>query len=193
MKRQLLLHFFILLGLQSFAQNYNLDSVSHVNYQALHSANLNDCWGYTDETGIEYALVGTTKGTSIVSLADPQNPIEIFWEPGTESIWRDLQVYNDVMYVTTEAEDGLLIVDLSPLPQSTVLPVTYYFGTTGAEWQSAHDILFILIHSILWRSVSLITGIATTHTPRETGYMALISVTDSFQSLTLRITQIPFF
>jgi choice-of-anchor B domain-containing protein len=140
MKRQLLLHFFILLGLQSFAQNYNLDSVSHVNYQALHSANLNDCWGYTDETGIEYALVGTTKGTSIVSLADPQNPIEIFWEPGTESIWRDLQVYNDVMYVTTEAEDGLLIVDLSPLPQSTVLPVTYYFGTTGAEWQSAHDI-----------------------------------------------------
>lgn len=140
MKRQLLLHFFILLGLQSFAQNYNLDSVSHVNYQALHSANLNDCWGYTDETGIEYALVGTTKGTSIVSLADPQNPIEIFWELGTESIWRDLQVYNDVMYVTTEAEDGLLIVDLSPLPQSTVLPVTYYFGTTGAEWQSAHDI-----------------------------------------------------
>jgi len=140
MKRQLLLHFFILFGLKSLAQNYNLDSVSHINYQALHNVNLNDCWGYTDETGIEYALVGTTKGTSIVSLADPQNPVEIFWEPGSESMWRDLQVYNDVLYVTTEAEDGMLIVDLSPLPQSNVLPVSYYFGTIGAEWQSAHDI-----------------------------------------------------
>lgn len=123
-----------------FAQSLHMDSLSHVNYQALHQANLNDCWGYTDETGVEYALVGTTKGTSIVSLADPSNPLEIFWEPGTESIWRDLQVYGDYAYITTEAEDGLLIIDLSPLPASNVLPTTYYTGPIGNEWQSAHDI-----------------------------------------------------
>ncbi len=123
-----------------FAQSLHMDSLSHVNYQALHQANLNDCWGYTDETGVEYALVGTTKGTSIVSLADPSNPVEIFWEPGTESIWRDLQVYGDYAYITTEAEDGLLIIDLSPLPASNVLPTAYYTGPIGNEWQSAHDI-----------------------------------------------------
>ncbi|MFY7990008.1 MAG: choice-of-anchor B family protein [Fluviicola sp.] len=122
------------------AQSLHMDSLSHVNYQALHQANLNDCWGYTDETGIEYALVGTTKGTSIVSLADPSNPVEIFWEQGTESIWRDLQVYGDYAYITTEAEDGLLIIDLTPLPASNVLPTAYYTGPLGNEWQSAHDI-----------------------------------------------------
>jgi len=123
----------------SFAQTFNVDSVSHVNYQSLHQANLNDCWGYVDESGIEYALVGTTKGTSIVSLENPQAPVEVFWEPGTQSLWRDLQVYGDYAYITTEAQDGLLIIDMSPLPASTTLPTTYYFGP-GNSWQSAHDI-----------------------------------------------------
>lgn len=120
------------------AQTHHFDSISNINYQILHNANLNDCWGYVDETGVEYALVGTTKGTSIVSLANPANPIEIFWEPGTESVWRDLQVYGDFAYITTEADDGLLIIDLSPLPSSNVLPTTYYFGPD--YWSSAHDI-----------------------------------------------------
>ncbi len=140
MKQALLLQFFAMFCSLSFGQSYNIDSISHIDYQLLHQANLNDCWGYRDETGIEYALVGTTKGTSIVSLEDPSNPQEIFWIPGSESMWRDLQVYNNVLYVTTEAQDGLLIVDLSPLPQSTSLSVSYYTGPVGSEWQSAHDI-----------------------------------------------------
>ncbi|MCC6701609.1 MAG: choice-of-anchor B family protein [Fluviicola sp.] len=136
-----LIVFLVFISFQwSYSQGVNIDSISHVDYQALHQANLNDCWGYTDETGIEYALVGTTKGTSIVSLADPLNPIEIVWIPGSESIWLDLQVYDDYAYITTEAEDGLLIIDLSPLPASTTLPTTYYFGPSSNPWQSAHDI-----------------------------------------------------
>lgn len=140
MKILCLIFFISLIIPSSFSQSLNVDSLSHVDYQALHQANLNDCWGYTDETGIEYALVGTTKGTSIVSLADPLNPVEVFWEPGSESIWRDLQVYGDYAYITTEAEDGLLIIDLSPLPLSTNLATTYYFGPANNPWQSAHDV-----------------------------------------------------
>jgi len=140
MKHALLLQFSLFFCQISFCQNYNIDSISHVDYQQLHAANLNDCWGYTDETGIEYALVGTTKGTSIVSLENPSNPQEVLWIPGSESIWRDLQVYNNVLYVTTEAQDGLLIVDLSPLPQSNNLGISYYNGPAGSEWSSAHDI-----------------------------------------------------
>lgn len=138
----LLLSFFLLSQKSELnAQTHHFDSISNLNYQTLHAANLNDCWGYVDETGIEYALVGTTKGTSIVSLQNPSNPVEIFWEPGTESVWRDLQVYGDYAYITTEADDGLLIIDLSPLPSSTALPTTYYFGPVGPQyWSSAHDI-----------------------------------------------------
>lgn len=112
--------------------------MSHVDYQALHNADLNDVWGYVDEFGNEYAIVGTSKGTSIVDVTIPSNPFEVFWIAGTESIWRDPSVHGDYAYVTTEATDGLLIIDLSPLPLSTVLPTTTYTGPSGSPWQSAH-------------------------------------------------------
>jgi choice-of-anchor B domain-containing protein len=116
----------------------NIELLGHINYQSLHDANLNDVWGYADELGNEYAIVGTTKGTSIVDVTDPMNPIEVFWLAGSTSIWRDPSVHGDFAYVTTEAEDGLTIIDLSPLPSSTVLPTTLYTGSLGSEWQSAH-------------------------------------------------------
>lgn len=116
----------------------NIDSLSHVNYQALHAANLNDVWGYVDELGNEYAIVGTSKGTSVVDVTIPTNPVEVFWLPGSESIWRDPCVYGDYAFVTTEAEDGLTIIDLSPLPQGNALSHTVYTGPSGNSWQSAH-------------------------------------------------------
>ena len=122
---------------QALAQ-LNVDSLSHINYQQLHAANLNDVWGYVDELGNEYALVGTSKGTSIVDVTDPANPVEVFWLPGSESIWRDPSSFGDYAYVTTEAEDGMLIIDLGPLPQSTNLITTLYTCPTNIPWQSAH-------------------------------------------------------
>ena len=118
----------------------NIDLVSRVDYNELHNSDLNDIWGYVDETGVEYALVGAQKGTSIVSLADPQNPVEVFWEPGMESVWRDLKTWGNYAYVTTEAENGLLIIDMNPLPSSNALNVNYYFGPAGSTWSSAHNI-----------------------------------------------------
>lgn len=116
----------------------NIDSLSHINYQTLHNANLNDVWGYVDEMGNEYAIVGTTEGTSIVNVTNPSAPFEVFWKPGSSSIWRDPCVHGDYAYVTTEAEDGMLIIDLTPLPGSTALPTVQYTGPVGTPWQSAH-------------------------------------------------------
>lgn len=121
-----------------YTPSIQVDSLSHIDYQLLHGANLNDIWGYVDELGNEYAIVGTTKGTSIVNVTNPSNPTEVFWLPGTESIWRDPCVYGNYAYVTTEAEDGMTIIDLSPLPQSTNLTSTLYTGPLGNPWQSAH-------------------------------------------------------
>lgn len=121
----------------AFSQT-NVSLLSHVNYQQLHNADLNDVWGYANGNGNEYAIVGTTKGTSIVDVSNPSSPVEVFWEPGTQSIWRDPCVHGNYAYVTTEAEDGLLIVDLSPLPGSATLPTNVYTGPIGSSWQSAH-------------------------------------------------------
>jgi len=138
LKSSLWCFFLVFIGIQSSSAQLNIDSLSHIDYQQLHGANLNDVWGYVDELGNEYAIVGTSKGTSIVNITDGANPQEVFWLPGTESIWRDPCVYGDHAYVTTEAEDGLLIIDLSPLPQSTNLTTTFYTGPSSNPWQSAH-------------------------------------------------------
>ncbi len=135
--KHLTLALFLFVFIQMHAQ-LNIDSLSHISYQQLHGADLNDVWGYEDELGNEYAIVGTSKGTSIVDISNPSAPVEIFWYPGTESIWRDPSVHGNYAYVTTEAEDGMLIIDLSPLPQSNNLPVTVYSGPPGQTWTSAH-------------------------------------------------------
>lgn len=137
MKTTYLLFVFTLLLCTCNAQ-LNVDSLSHIDYQQLHGANLNDVWGYVDELGNEYAIVGTSKGTSIINVTNPNNPVEVYWLPGSESIWRDPCVYGNYAYVTTEAEDGLQIIDLTPLPQSTNLNSTLYSGPIGSSWQSAH-------------------------------------------------------
>ncbi|MES2800501.1 MAG: choice-of-anchor B family protein [Bacteroidota bacterium] len=118
----------------------NIDSISHIDYQALHSSNLNDIWGYVDETNIEYALVGASKGTSIVSLQDPVNPVEVAWLPGVDNIWRDIVTWGDYAYVTTEAEVGMQIIDMSPLPSGTSLNSVFYNGPMGSNWSSAHTV-----------------------------------------------------
>lgn len=138
MKKIILLLFVFLVSL--VGAQLNMDSIGHVNYISLHNTELNDVWGYEDEFGNEYALVGARKGTSVVDISTPSNPMEIFWEPGMESIWRDLKTFGDYAYITTEAQNGLLIIDLSPLPASTVLSTNYYTGPIGQQWQSAHNL-----------------------------------------------------
>lgn len=86
---------------------------------------LSNVWGYTDETNVEYALVGVEDGLSVVSLANPSHPIEIAKIPGTINKWREIKTLGDYAYVSSESGDGLLIVDLSPLPLSTSLNYVY--------------------------------------------------------------------
>jgi len=118
----------------------NIDSIGHLDLNTIHDQGLNDIWGYVDEFDNEYAIVGGTKGTSVVDISAPSIPTEVFFEPGMESIWRDVETFGDYAYVTTEALNGLLIIDLSPLPASNSLTTSYYFGPTGMEWQSAHNL-----------------------------------------------------
>lgn len=124
----------------------NIEFVGRLSYQELRNSDLANLWGYTDEFGNEYALMGVngttgqTGGLSVVDLSDPTDPQEIFFQPGPPSIWREVKVWGDHAYVTTEAgEGGLTIVDLSPLPESTELPVTVFMDP---QWDTSHS-LFI--------------------------------------------------
>lgn len=113
---------------------------------------LSDIWGYVDSTGIEYALVavkgpsGGLGGISIVSLEDPEVPEEVFYATGTASTWRDIKTYNGYAYVTTEATDGLMIIDLTSLPDETGITYSTFWGDL---WTSAHN-LYIDENGILY-------------------------------------------
>lgn len=133
-------------GIVQASAQVNIGQLGHLSYQALHGSELSNLWGYADEEGNEYALVGVngtvgeTGGLSVVDVSDPADPQEIFFLPGPASIWREIKVWNDHAYITTEAHGGgVTIVDLSPLPQSTDLPSTVWLDPA---WDTSHS-LFI--------------------------------------------------
>ena len=117
----------------------NLSVAGQLDYQDLHGSDLSDVWGYTDELNNEYAIVGVNNGgTSIVDVTDPSNPVEVFFTPGANSIWRDMKVWGDYAYITNESSGGMKIIDMSGLPGNTNLPVTSYNG--NGTWNSAHNL-----------------------------------------------------
>ena len=132
MKRHYLILFLILVPCVLSAQK-NINLVAHFPY----NETISDIWGYTDMQGTEYALVGTYTGTSIVSLANPQQPEELFFIPGDSSIWRDIKTYQNYAYVTNEEGGGLLIIDLNLLPNSIYFE---YFTADTFELSTAHNI-----------------------------------------------------
>lgn len=118
----------------------NMNQLGYVDVPDIHSTICNDIWGYTDENGNEYALVGTEDGVSVVNVTSPATATEIAWIPGLNSVWRDIKVSGDFAYVTTEADEGLRIIDLSPLPASSTFSTGLYSGPSGNPWLSAHNI-----------------------------------------------------
>lgn len=125
----------------------NMSLLGDIDYQSTRNSHLSNIWGYTDELGNEYALIGVngdtsvanTGGLAVVDVTDPAVPLELVFFNGANSRWREIKTYGDYAYVTTEASAGLFIVDLSPLPQSTTLPTNVFMGN---GWTSSHS-LFI--------------------------------------------------
>jgi choice-of-anchor B domain-containing protein len=105
---------------QAFSQA-DLSLLSNLSY----NTQLSSIWGYVDDNANEYALVGTKAGVSIVDVTDPSNPVEVKSVSDTSSIWRELKVWNKYAYVTNETGNGLLIIDLSSLPNASGITYTH--------------------------------------------------------------------
>jgi choice-of-anchor B domain-containing protein len=120
--------FFIALFVTSFTismAQLNMEELGFLPY----SQELSDVWGYADEDENEYALVGVYNGLSIVDVTDPENPTEVFFGPGPESIWRDIKTWGDYAYVSNETSGGVYIVDLSPLPNGSITNTNNFTGS----------------------------------------------------------------
>jgi choice-of-anchor B domain-containing protein len=83
--------------------------------------------GYVDGSGNEYALVGASQGMWIVNVTVPNAPVSISQIPNVDDLWKEIKVYGNYAYVTTEGGGGLQIVNLSSLPAAP----TVYHNYTG--------------------------------------------------------------
>jgi choice-of-anchor B domain-containing protein len=110
---------FLLLFYSTASAQFNTALIGTLNPYP--QAGYNDIWGYVDTLGNEYALLGVRTGVSIISLADPANPVEVAFFPGQQTIWRDLKVHDHYAYVVSDqSTEGMWIIDLSYLPDSAV-------------------------------------------------------------------------
>ena len=94
---------------------------------------LNDVWGYADGNGREYALVGTGVGPAIVDVSDPANPQQLAWFQRPYSLWWDIKTFDHFAYACNETGGGLIIMDLSDLPDTTVVKDTIIAGVGTAH------------------------------------------------------------
>ena len=128
-------------------------------------ARLNDIWGWIDpQTGKEYALVGLSDGISIVDVTIPWKPVvmaKIAEIQGAKamgssvpelanhddgggfkeaSVWRDLKVYENYLYVVTEQDHGMQVFDLTRIRDITDPPVIFQEDYHYTLFHNAHNI-----------------------------------------------------
>ena len=86
----------------------------------------NDIWGHVDlNTEKEYAIIGLINGVAVVDVTTATSPEIVGSVTGLSSSWRDIKVYQyfdtptlrwqAYAYSTTEANEGLTIIDLNDL------------------------------------------------------------------------------
>ena len=134
--------------------NYNINVLSIVEYQNdSNNYGVSDVWGYTDEYGNEYAIVGYRYGTSILDVStNPSNPIEVanILGPSNGDYYyhRDYKTFGDYLYIVNEMtgpDVGMQVVDLSPLPSSSPQQITTYTNVQQSHnlWIDDSGLAFI--------------------------------------------------
>ena len=136
MKYYLLFYYYILISL-IFPQtvDYNIELIHNIIFEnSSNNFGVSDVWGYTDETGIEYAIVGHASGTSIINVSE-QEPIEVANIMGPSNgdyyFHRDYKTYNNHLYIVNEmygGDVGMQVIDLSPLPEDSPIQLETYNG-----------------------------------------------------------------
>lgn len=108
------------LSAQPIAQNFQLlsnwDNDSLPVY--IHGA-YNEVWGYADSSGNEFAILGSITGTHFINVTDPQNPVQVAFFPGRDTLGvnRDFKTYGHYAYgICDQGQGSLQIFDLSGLP-----------------------------------------------------------------------------
>ncbi len=138
--RFLITYFLVLFLFTPLFSQVNTTYQSDVKY----TPSLNDVWGYA-ANGREYALVGLRNAVNIQDVTDPANPIDLGSATGPASTWRDMKTFGSYAYVTNDTNGGILIIDLSNLPNALTASDWSYWNPPiadlgGGQLQNCHNL-----------------------------------------------------
>jgi choice-of-anchor B domain-containing protein len=121
------------------------DLVSHIDLTTLDASSGNDSWGWTDPLdGKEYALVGLDNGTAFIDISSPTQPIYLGKLPTftSNSLWRDVKVYNNFAFIVSEASGhGMQVFDLTKLRNVISPPIVFSEDAHYDGFGNAHNIV----------------------------------------------------
>ena len=95
--------------------------LSHLPYEQ----ECSDITGFYQD-GREFAVIGLQNAASFVDVTDPYNPFEVGRIEGGTSIWRDLKYWDRHVYIGTEADEGIKVVDVSDLDNPNWIYIVYF-------------------------------------------------------------------
>ncbi len=124
----------------------NVDLMAHMPTSTFGTGiEFNDIWGWTDPLdGKEYALLGVTNGTAFVDISDPVNPVYLGALPTqtSNSLWRDIKVYNNYAFIVSEAgSHGMQVFDLTRLRNVPAPPETFTIDALYTGFGNCHNIV----------------------------------------------------
>ena len=123
----------------------NVDLIYKINLNDLGATRGNDCWGWTDPTnGNEYALMGLDNGTAFIDISNPTAPVYLGKLPTetSNSIWRDIKVYNNYAFIVSEASGhGMQVFDLTKLRDVSNPPKTFNTDAVYNDFGKAHNLV----------------------------------------------------
>ncbi|MGH8015637.1 MAG: choice-of-anchor B family protein, partial [Candidatus Zixiibacteriota bacterium] len=97
-----------------------------------------DCWGWKSPAGVEYAIMGANAGVAFVNT-QTMTVADIVPAPAAGGCgfiqWRDIKTYSHYAYVSSECtgtNQGLMIIDMAPLPDSV-----HFVGSIAVNGVSA--------------------------------------------------------
>jgi len=105
----------------------------------------NDSWGWTDpDTGTEYGIMCLGDSTAFIDISDPVNPVYLGKLPThtDNSTWRDAKVYNNHVFIVSEASGhGMQVFDLTRLRNVNNPPQIFTHDAHFDGFGRAHNIV----------------------------------------------------
>lgn len=140
-KNTLLPILFVFITQSIFGQAFNMTlegSWDNTSYE------YNDCWGYTDDFGNEYAIMGSRTRVIFFDISIPSAPVllaeftgSFSGIPGANSIWRDIKTFDKYAYaVADQGSEGLMVFDMSDIHNGNITKV----WQNNSVFTTAHNI-----------------------------------------------------